>query len=184
MKDKERAGELDQYLQLLTLFGDERGWDWRRDGGFWAHVEAGTGKNLFSAVGIGARDCTLRMRKRPLSLRQAVRWGEQHIFLTAIQPGEDRGHLLVRGALVEITHCVHHETGLFFPAVMTEKYLGHEQREPMAVNTLRHVLVTPKEIVMDPGDRVEIYGVLWPIQTVHTLDPFKNEYEIQREADL
>ena len=67
---------------------------------------------------------------------------------------------------------------------MTEKYLGHEQREPYAANVLRHVLVTPKAIALTPGQLVEVDGTPWPVTLAHTLDLWHNEYELEREVDL
>ena len=48
--------------------------------------------NLFSKVGIGARDAAVIVRRQPLTLHHALRWGDTHLFLTSIVP-MGRNHL-------------------------------------------------------------------------------------------
>ena len=76
------------------------------------------------------------------------------------------------------------EVFLTFPAVITEKYLKYAQDEVHGENDLTFVLVTPKEIQLIPGDLVEISGDFYNVRICHTLDEYKNEYEIQREKDV
>ena len=54
----------------------------------------------------------------------------------------------------------------------------------MAVNTLTYVLVTPKAAALEPGSLAEVDGVPYEVQVAHTLDRWKNEYEIVRVVDL
>jgi hypothetical protein len=188
MTQAEAAGAMNRWVQICTFQRTEAGWAWVPDRGTWARLEVGTGRNLFSSVGVGARDCTLHLRTQRLSLDDAICAGAQHIFLTALTPGSDRGHMTVRGALVELVRCVADAHlgpgGVEFPGVLTEKYLGHEQREPYAVNALTYVLVTPKVIALRRGGLVTVEGVNYEVLTAHILDPHKSEYEIRRLEDL
>lgn len=188
MAQSQRAGALNHWVQVLSLEETADGWAWAVTRGTWANLTLGTGRNLFSAVGIGARDCTLVVRAQALELSQAMRWGQQHIFLTSILPGDDRGHLVLHGALVETAEClanVHEEDGgQRFPGVLTEKYVRYEQPDPYAVNRLTYVLVTPKAVVLQRGGLVTVNGVNYEVQTAHTLDQWKNEYEVFRTDDL
>lgn len=182
------AGALDQCLTVLELQEKTpRVWEWTEVRETWAQVTPQTKTNLFSKVGIGARDAAVILRRQPLTLHQAMRWGGRHLFLTAIVP-HGRGHLDVSAALVA-TDLIRlradgTEPECSFPGVLTEKYLRHAQEWPMSVNELELVLVVPKAIALRPGRLVEARGAAWEILVAHELDEFKNEYEIGRRAEL
>lgn len=178
------AGKLDERVKVLELAEASPGvWAWRQARTTWASVEQTTRHNVWSVHGIGATGVTMTMRRQALRLGNALEWRGRHCFLTAIQP-LGRNHMEVSAALVTVSQCEDRMAGIRFPASMTEKYLGHEQREPYAANVLRHVLVTPKTIALTPGQLVEVDGTPWPVTLAHTLDLWHNEYELEREVDL
>ena len=177
------AGSLDQRLAVLKLTQEGKAYSWKTTRATWAKAVLATKTNVYSVHGIGAAGVTFTMRRQPLDLGNALLWRGQHCMITAIRP-LGRLHLTVEAALVVVSACEDKYTGITFPAIMTEKYLGHQQLEPQAVNTLRHVLVTPKAIELPPGQLVEVAGTPWPIQVAHLLDPWKNEYELERTVDL
>lgn len=158
-------------------------WAWERVRLTWAQAELMTKTNVYSVHGLGAAGVSFALRRQPLTLANALRWRKQHCLITAIRP-LGRNYLTVEAALVVLSRCRNPRTGETFPAVMTEKYVGHQQLEPMAVNTHRRVLVTPKAVRLVPGPLVEVDGVEWPITTRYELDPHKNEYELERTVDL
>lgn len=182
------AGKLDQPLEVLELQETSPGvWAWTTVRRAWAQVEQTTKTNLFSKVGVGARDAAVVLRRQPLTLHQALRWRGRHLFLTAITD-RDRGHLDVAAALVNPVDCrTEGEEGasrLQFPGILTEKYLKWEQPGPYSVNQLTYVLVTPKVIDLRRGGLVWVAGTHYEVQVAHTLDEYKNEYEIFRTEDL
>lgn len=177
------AGKLDERIAVLELIRDENTYQWSVLRRSWAQAELSTRKNVYSVHGIGATGVTFIIRRQGLNLGHAICWRGRHCMITAIRP-KGLLHLTVEAALVVTSECEYVYTGTRFPAIMTEKYLGHQQLEPQAVNVLRHVLVTPKAIELAPGRLVEVAGTKWPIQTAHLLDPWKNEYELEREVDL
>ncbi len=184
------AGRLSERLEVLELRETETGvWAWETVRKTWAQVEldAGTRKNLFSSVGIGARNGSLVLRRQELTLHNALRWRGQHLFLTAIIP-RGRGHLDVSAALVwpEPIRLVPDDgdQDMSFPGILTEKYLTHRQEWPMSVNDMELVLVVSKIIQLRPGRLVECLGASWEVLVPHELDEFKNEYEIGRRAEL
>lgn len=184
------AGRLDQRLEVLELRETEPGvWAWEAVRKAWGQVELDDKqrKNLFSAAGTGARNASLVLRRQTLTLHNALRWKNQHLFLTAIIP-RGRGHLDVSAALVEVETVRlvpdREDQGMTFPGVLTEKYLAHRQEWPMSVNELELVLIVPKAITLRPGRLVECRGAAWEVLVPHELDPFKNEYEIGRRAEL
>ena len=127
------------------------------------------------------------VRRQPLTLHHALRWGDTHLFLTSITP-MGRNHLEVDAAVVRVETvrqmAERDAVVQTFPGVLTEKYVRHGQEWPMSVNELGLVLVTPKAVTLPPGGLVEARGALWEILAPHELDAFKNEYEIGRTVDL
>lgn len=187
MKPSIDAGKLRDALQVLELAESPEGtWTWQKVRKARGQVELSTGRNLFSTVGIGARGAEIILRRQDITLHNALLWGEQHLFLSAILP-EGRLHLRVQAALVEPVKCqadMDEGGGVRFPGILTEKYLKWEQPEPYSVNRLSYVLVTPKPIQIQRGGLVGVGGINYEVQLAHTLDPYKNEYEIVRTEDL
>lgn len=177
------AGELRERPEILHLVKGDEGYFWEALRKTWASAEYSVRRNNFSNHGIGATGVTFLMRRQDLSPEHALRWKGNHCFITSIVP-HGRNHIKVETALVKIVACENKYENLKFPAVMTEEYHRHDQLEPQAINTLRHVLVTPKCIVLKPGKLVDVEGADWPILTAYLLDPNKNEYVIERTVDL
>lgn len=204
------AGDLSERLELLELEETQPDtWEWVSRGRLWAQVEVDGGnnlfssKNLFSSVGIGARNAKLVLRARPLSLCQALRWRGQHLFLTSITK-LDRMHLNVQAALVNVVTCLSTRTEdtvgaagrpvaaetmrISFPGILTEKYAKYEREETHAENDTSYVLVVPKAISLKAGDLVTVQDgpakAVYAVTICHVLDQFKNEYEIARRGDV
>lgn len=177
------AGRLNQHLEVLELRETAAGaWEWEAVRLAWAQVEQTAKTNLFSKVGVGARDAAIVVRRQPLTLHQALRWKGRHLFLTSITD-RDRNYLDVAAALVDLVDC-RSEEGIRFPGVLTEKYAKWDQPEPYSVNHLTFVLVAPKGIRLQRGSLVAVEDVNYEVQVAHILDPYKNEYEIVRTEDL
>ena len=204
MKPSIDAGKLRDVLQVLELKENPKGtWTWQKVRKARGQVELSTGRNLFSSVGIGARGAEIILRRQPLTLHNALLWGEQHLFLSAILP-EGRLHLRVQAALVEPVTCLATRTEdtvgeagrpttaetmrMTFPGVLTEKYARYEREETHAENETSYVLVVPKAIQLQASDLVTVQegsakGVYY-VTICHVLDPYKNEYEIVWQGDV
>lgn len=181
------VGRLNDRVEVLelrkTVEENNTVWAWATVRRTWAKAELSAKANIYSVHSLGASGVSFTLRRQPLGLDNALWWQGQHCLITAIRP-LGRLYWVVEAALVVLSRCEDRYTGTRFSAVMTEKYLGHQQLEPLAVNTLRHVLVTPKCIQLTPGRLVEVGGEGWPIRMAHLLDPHKNEYELERTVDL
>lgn len=178
------AGQMNERPFVLCLVRTETGYEWKKVRRTWAKAEPSTRRNNFSTHGIGAAGVSFIMRSQCLGLSDALLWQGHHCFITSVSLW-GRNNIKVEAALTTVHDCLYaYDGGVKFPAIMTEEYHRHEQLEPHAVNALRHVLVTPKCIDMAPGRLVEVDGEKWPILTTHTLDPYKNEYIIERTVDL
>lgn len=183
------VGRLSERLEVLELRNAAQAdapapaWEWETARRTWAAYELAARPSVYSVHGLGAAGVQFILRRQGLSLDSALQWRGQHCLITAIRP-LGRLYLTVDAALVVLSQCRNPRTGETFPAVMTERYVGHQQMEPMAVNKYQRVLVTPKAVRLAPGPLVEVDGVPWPITTPYELDPHKNEYAIERTVDL
>ena len=198
------AGALSERLEVLELRETSSGvWEWVPVRRAWAQVAQTAKTNLFSKVGVGARDAAVVLRRQPLTLHQALRWKGKHLFLTAITC-RDRNHMDVAAALVDTVEvlCQRYTTvlgpdnrpekqalpELVFPGVVTERYVRYAPEETYAKAKCGLVLVTPKVIQLKEGDLVTLrtgpVAAQYNVQTRHVLDEYKNEYEIAWSKDI
>lgn len=198
------AGKLGKPAQVLELQETAPGsWEWVLIRRAWASITVRDKLNLFSRVGIGARDAAVVVRRQPLTLHHALRSGGQHLFLTSIVP-MGRNHMEVAAALVEPVQCVakrytttvgegnrpqkHEAAPVTFPGVLTEKYVRHETEDTYARARRTLVLVTPKPIRLREGALVTVQegpaAAVYNVQTCHVLDAYKNEYEMEYSRDV
>ncbi len=181
---------LDEKVEILSLIQDETTNDlaWHPVRKCWAAVDLDLQKNIFSSIGIGARGATIAIRaEQKLSLHQALRWRGQFLFLTSIILASSRDKKEVKAALCTPVDCQadvdQPSPGIHFPGILAEKYVGHEQQEPLAVVTRDLVLVVPKAVVLAPGAWVQVGPDIYQVLAPHELDEWKNEYEIRRKED-
>ncbi|MDF2844803.1 MAG: hypothetical protein K0R00_3229 [Herbinix sp.] len=193
-------GEFRDRIFVLELKLNQSMYSWTNVRGLWSKVELLNGNNIFSKVGLGAKSIKFTIRKRDdISLFNAMNWYGKHCFITDIKP-VDRMYYEVTAALIEPTICIIEKESeqtldelnrpvygesiqITFPGYLTEKYLGHTQGEPMAQVETIFVLVTPKPIVMESSELVTICNKRYTVLVAHTLDEFKNEYEILFKED-
>jgi hypothetical protein len=194
-------GERKDKISILTLKQTENTYSWDVLSNPWAKAERLSGNNLFSKVGIGAKSVKFTIRENKiLTLHNAFRWQGKHCFLTDIV-GVGRMYYEVTAALIEPHICTVERIGepilnelnrpvynesktISFPGCLTEKYLGHTQGEPMAITEMRLVVVTPKVIELSVGEIVTINNTPYTVIIPHTLDEYKNEYEIMARSDV
>lgn len=186
------AGQLRDLVEVLRLDQVEQGYLWTPIGSIRAEATLSDKSNYFARSGVGARDVGFVLRHRPaLSLDNALRWrgpqGWEHCMITSITP-IDRLYDSVRCARVRLRDCLaeanHTPPGPRFPGVLAEKYVRHEQLDPLAVNIITYVLVTPKAVELKRGSIVTVDGVAYEVQVGHLLDEWKNEFEIMKVVDL
>lgn len=187
MTQSDACGDLREKLTVLTLSHTTGAWSWIPLRQTWANIAPAKGQTIFSRVGTGAPGVSLVCRKQSIRPGQLLRWKDQYIYPVAVR---SRGltHLEVDGAIVQLSACCAspdaQPPGARFPAILTEKYLKHEQEDPYSVNDLTYVLVTPPEIMLRPGTLVQVDTLNYEVLVVHALDPSKLEYEINRRGDL
>lgn len=205
MKFDRLSSTLVESVEILQLLQDEDtgNFAWTPVQRCCASVGLDTKSNLFSSVGIGARGATVILRPRlKLTLHQAMRWNGQFLFLTSIILSQERDRLDVKAALCEpvtLTAKPQVRTGrdglnrpivtqqpdFTFPGILTEKYYQNALDEIYQAETLQRVLVTPKAIVLRPGDLVQPGAeAAYTVRQALDLDPYKNEYVIERRKDI
>jgi hypothetical protein len=192
-------GELRHRIKILELINNSSIYSWSENISVWAKYEEPDKTNLFSKIGIGVKTAKFTIRKCDLTLHNAIRFKENHFFLTNIAE-VDRRYYEVTTACIESKNCVAKrnvttlnelnrpvltpQTVATFPACLVEKYLGYRQEKPHAVNDITYVMVTPKIIVLKTADLVKIGDDTYNVQIVHNLDEYKNEYEIGLNRDV
>lgn len=193
-------GNLKDRIKILKLNHSDNVYTWDEEIEIWAKAEQQKGTNIFSKVGLGAKSVKFTIRKRDITLHNAIKWQGKHCFLTDIMD-TGRGYIEVTAALVEPRICTVERTGeptlnelnrpvygdpvmLTFPGCLTEKYIHHIQNKPISTVETWYVLVTPKVIELKEGELVTIDNTAYEVKVSHTLDEYKNEYEIsaRREA--
>lgn len=164
----------------------ESTWDWVEYKKAWAKATPTGRMAIFSNSGVGSHEVEFILRRQRFSLGNAIEWKGRFCLPTSVEP-LGPGHLLVKAAQVRLLPCkgVDRDTEreVKFPAVVTEKYMGHVQDEPMAQNTVRLVLVVPKSIRLKLGSLVELPDAPYWVKIPHELDPDKNEIEIERVVE-
>lgn len=198
------AGSLRDRLAVLELQEVRPGeWAWAPVRPAWGAVALQAKDNLFSRVGLGARDAAVVLRRQRLSLHNALDWHGRRLFLTSIT---DRGggYLDVDAALVLPCSCTAVRTAdslgagnrpetretmrCSFPGVLTEKYVRYEREDTHAEQETGYVLVTPKVIQLLAGDLVTVRDGTAPgvyaVEAPHVLDEWKNEYEMRWRGDV
>ena len=65
----QRAAELRERVEVLRIVQTDHVWSWEVQRTTSAGVELGERTNLFSQVGIGARDASLVLRRQPITLQ-------------------------------------------------------------------------------------------------------------------
>lgn len=191
---------LSERADILTLreVGGGVQFSWVPQACTWCKSEPKTQGNIFSKIGISARTIVFTMYRRNITPKNALRWKGQFCFITDVVP--DGIYLIVTAALVQPTRCIAEriasKTGdnnlvtedeqpvVGFPGVLTEKYLNYSKDEPHNANEITFVLVTPKQVQLKSGDIVVTEECSYNVIACHTLDGYKNEYEIRRKKEV
>ena len=202
MSHYETAGRLDQPAQVLALCGIQPNvWEWTPIRNIWISVKIQQKFNIFSTFGIRAQNAALAAWRQDLTLHNAIRQGGAHFFLTSITE-KNRNQLDIAAAVcfpVPLTAEPQDRKGrdtlnrptaiqqaaLTFPGILTEKYIRSEAEEVFRTNLRQRILVTPKAILLRPGDLIRPQGESpYTVRQVMDLDPYKNEYVIERQEDV
>ena len=195
------SSALTEKIEILTLVLDDETGNlaWAPSGTCWASVMVDTYRNLFSAIGVGTRSATVIIRPHlRLTLHQAIRWRGEFLHLTSILLNREQDQQEVKAAVCEpvtLTARPQNRTGrdtynrpvdvsvpsFTFPGILTEKYFRNEADDVYRAEVQQRVLVTPKVIVLRAGDLVQKGNETpYTVRQVLDLDPYKNEYVIER----
>ena len=197
------AGDFRWQVDILAFTEVEDGqYAWTPVDRVWAKMERQSRVAVYAKYGVSADSIKFTIHSRPgLSLHNALRFvssDNEHCFLTGIDPSIP-GFLTLTVALTAVRGCVVERTKttrgalnrpevsklppLIFPGIVTEKWIRQEQSEPMSYSETRYILVTPKVISVEVGELVRIDDREYEVVIPHTLDSYKNEYEVLRRGD-
>ena len=177
-------------------------YEWQTKESIWAKPDHQNYRSLLSNNSIMQRSMKLTARRGgaypDITLHHALRFDGLHCFLTDIDVDSPDWYVLT-AAIVEPATCEAERTTtgmgelnrpdvergepLVFPGVLTEKYQRQTQGDPMSYSEARYVLVTPKCISLVVGEIVNIGDQPYEAVIAHTLDPYKNEFEVLRRRD-
>lgn len=195
------SSALTEKIEILTLVLDDETGNlaWAPSGACWASVKVDTYRNLFSAIGVGTRGATVIIRPHlRLTLHQAIRWRGEFLHLTSILLNREQDRQEIKAAIcqnVTLTAKPQARTGrdalnrptkveqasFTFPGILTEKYFRNEADDFYRAEVQQRVLVTPKEIQMRAGDLIQNgKEAPYTVRQVLDLDPYKNEYVVER----
>lgn len=183
------ANVMKDRIEILMLVQSESGdYQWETERKRWASVMVESRRNYFSTVGVSARSASIVIRADPkLTLHQALRWKGQFLYPTSMVLDQAKDRQELKAAFCTPSSCqmdTDRETaGHRFPAILAEKYIGHDQMDLHAEVTGTFVLVTPKVVMLAPGSWVTVDGIFYRVLVPHELDEWKNEYEIRRRED-
>jgi len=197
------AGEFRWRIDILEFVKVKRNeYAWLAKETVWAKMEQQATRSIYSKQGVTSKSVRFTVNSTPgITLHNAIALAPPetgHFFLADIDretPGFDVLSAAVAEPVtcrVERTRTVKGEknrpedkklTPLTFPGYLTEKYLRQMQDEPMSYSEARYVLITPKAIEIGANELVKIGNVFYEAVIPHTLDPYKNEYEILRRSD-
>lgn len=120
-------------------------------------------------------------------------------YIVADVDDTDRGNLTLTAAAVRLLPCngtrTESVTGTLnraenkktalpdFVAVLSEKYIAHDQQAANAELRTEQVLITAKAVDLRSGDDVTVDGVTYTVMTAHTADDGLNEYIVLRVED-
>ncbi len=169
----------------------------------WAEIELLDKQNIFSKNGVAIAGATLKVHRiGDLTLHDALLWKGKHCAITeANQKTPAQAEITV--ALIEPVECIckkrTFETGktdgynrpimqkgecIKFPAYLIEKYVGFQKTEVAAQTEVRLIMVTPKQILLETGEAVQVDGKSFYIEVTHAMGTYKNEYEVVCRGDI
>ena len=202
MSDYYGAGRLDKPAQVLDLQKTgENSWEWVKVRSIWVSADFRSRSNIFSKISVGARDASLVAWKQNITLHQAIKLGDNHLLLTAITE-RNRNQIDIRAAIcypIALTAKRQAQTGrdtmnrpvvepqevFTFPGILTELYHRNEPDGVFRTEKLQRALVTGKAIALRAGDLVQSDEEnVYVVRQAMDLDPYKNEYVIERQEDV
>lgn len=192
-------GKANERAMVLYPVQNDQGIFYQQEKEIWVCREKLKGKNIFSSLGLGAESFRFTFRKQPFSLHNALLCGGRHYFLTSVTEIA-RTWYEAEAALVYPVTCilereksvldernrpVHQKVEeLAFTGFLTEKYFGYQEEKSHADSQTDLVLVTPKLVKLSAGDLIDIKGSHFTVAVCHTLDEYKQEYEMRRKVDV
>ena len=189
------AGTLNKRAAIVSYTGGT----WAEQQGIWASITPKE-RVIYSPYAQAVPGVEVIIRNRTITPHEAILAGGQHYMLTLpFEQIENGAGLKLIAAAVTLTSCTVSKPSYTmdelnrpvagepeettFQAVLAQKYVRWQQDEPNAKTESLLILTTPKAVVLESGDIIKIAETPYAVQACYTLDPFRNDYEVVREAD-
>lgn len=193
-------------VSILEFIKNDNSYIWVEKCKLWADILIDGKKNLFSQVGIGARNAIFVITHNDsITMFDAIKYQNKHYLITQIDDLEKK-YKKITAAEALLANCkfqgVEYTKDKYnrpiaqelpcisFEACFTEKYVGYTET-PVSANTETIlVAITPKIIDLNVGDAIEVLDEstvkngFYIVQKVHKLDEYKNEYEVLLKDDV
>lgn len=201
------VGALRDLIQFLKLEQTESGFEWVSQTNMFAQVKQkssknmSSSKNIISAVGLVVPIAEITIRKRYITLDNALMFRGQHYFITNIEEHPDsRNFYKVTTAAITPKICsvqrrtaeldpvynrpiLSDNTKITFPACVIKEKARTEVETPRTNTEQSLVIVVPKAITLNVGEQITLGGKVWRVIEPYEFDEWKNEYEIIRNDD-
>lgn len=198
------AGDLKSILNVQKFVFNNGVYSWTYLFRLHSKKEVEYKKAFFSKLGFGTNEIvsfTVRFN-RNISKHNSILHEGKHYLITSVTDIDNR-HAYQKVDTVQITPkiCVLKRLNstkdnelnrpvkdiqviYTFPGCIVEKYAKYDQEQVNSSISQTFILITPKEIVLMPGDLIVIDGITYNVQIPHTLDEYQNEYEIAIKKDV
>jgi head-tail adaptor len=199
-------GMLNKRISIQKLISSKIEYEsflWELESKLWAHKKVENRRCVFSKFGMSSDTTTVftvRFNKNLNKNFSIVHENDFYIIVSIIDTEDKKQIQEVTAAKVILKTCeiirLVSEKGLLnrpkdelkkiyeFPCCLAEKYIRNIQENVQSIIDETYILITPKGINIDNGDLAVIDGVTYNILTSHTLDEFRNEYEITVKKEV
>ena len=193
------AGIFDKRLTVMQHIQDSNGdFSWVSIRRMWAALSETDSRNVYSNYAFGTQGAEIKCRYTQIPCGTMLTYGDKVYMVTSCI--NDRLYSHIKAARVLITQCTlyRYESTkdelnrqrqtksriLSFPAVLGEKYVRPSESETHHEVTQGIVATTHKAVVLREGDILTVGDIGYIVRVCHTQDPDKNDYEIERTADV
>lgn len=173
-------GKLDTRISVMGY----RNGAWEELGTLWGSAEY-SARVIYASVAAATRGYKITVRKSALiRLDRALRVNGDHCLIASVVRHKQYDE--IEAAAVTLQRCTlrrkNEDVGQF-EAVLAEQYVNWTQATPNAKHETGMLLITPKEIVLRPGDIVAVDSVRYSVRACHMAEGTHNAYEIRTGVD-
>lgn len=186
-----RAGDLKDRISIYSPKDDQGdcGRTWSQVASGYANVTVKGSKSPPGTYAVSSPSATFILRRQRIAVGDIISWQFMFYMVTSVTE-TSTAFFTVIAAMVRVSQCSPvdvsgEDRDVAFEGVLCEKYLKYsETNQGYATNILTAILITPREVVLQPGTSVRVATDLYAVRLCHDTPLGGFEYEIWRTADL